>query len=156
MGILRPYMLASMIAGLALPAGIADAQSPTVSIETEYLMTFEAPLDPAQVVGPHVIFNVPAGGTVHGPQINGSLIPPSGDWLVRMPDGTARLDVRATIKTDDGEIIFIEYGGVVAASEEVRERWRKGEEITLKDEYFITAPRFNLQGLKMVKSRQVL
>jgi hypothetical protein len=65
MGILGPYMLASMIAGLVLPAGIADAQSPTVSIETEYLMTFEAPLDPAQVVGPHVIFNVPAGDDPH-------------------------------------------------------------------------------------------
>jgi len=29
-----------------------------------------------------------------------------------MPDGSRRLDVRFTIKTDDNEFIFVEYGGI--------------------------------------------
>ena len=40
-------------------------------VETEYLMTLEAPLDPAfQPVGERLVVNVPAGGTVHGPKIS--------------------------------------------------------------------------------------
>jgi len=134
------YTLPSIALGLVIAAGEASAQNPTVSIEAEYLMTLEAPLDPAfQAVGARLIVNVPAGGTVRG-KINGELITPAGDWLYLMPDGSLRLDVRATIRTDDHELIFIEYGGVIATSKEVMDRFNKGEVITSKDEYFITAP----------------
>jgi Protein of unknown function (DUF3237) len=142
------WMLAPVVFGIGLVGDWASAE-PTVTIETEYLMTLEAPLDPAfQVVGQRVIVNVPAGGTVHGPKINGTLIPPSGDWLIPMPDGSTRIDVRATIKTDDGELIFVEYNGVIFASKEVNDRFGKGEVITSKDEYFVTAPRFTTASKK--------
>jgi hypothetical protein len=142
------WMLAPVVFGIGLVGDWASAE-PTVTIETEYLMTLEAPLDPAfQVVGQRVIVNVPAGGTVHGPKINGTLIPPSGDWLIPMPDGSARIDVRTTIKTDDGELIFVEYNGVIFASKEVNDRFGKGEVITSKDEYFVTAPRFTTASKK--------
>jgi hypothetical protein len=138
-----------VVVGLGLFSGGAAAQSPTVTIETEYLMTLEAPLDPAfQAVGQRLVVNVPAGGTVHGPKINGTLIPPSGDWLFPMPDGTLRLDVRATIKTDDGELILVEYNGVIVPSKEVMDRLGNGDVITPKDEYFVTAPRFTTASKK--------
>jgi hypothetical protein len=35
----------------------------------------------------------------------------AADWLRLSPDGTATLDVRLTVETDDGAIIFAEYGG---------------------------------------------
>jgi hypothetical protein len=140
---------ALVVLGLGLVAGKAWAQSPTVAIETEYLMTLEAPLDPAfQPVGQRVVVNVPAGGTVHGPKINGTIIPPTGDWLIPMPDGSSRLDVRGTIKTDDGEFIFFEYNGVIVSSKEVNDRFGKGEVISSKDEYFVTAPRFTTASKK--------
>jgi uncharacterized protein DUF3237 len=136
--------------------GSAQDAKPTVSIETEYLMTLEAPLDPAfQAVGPRLIVNVPAGGTVRGPKINGALIPPTGDWLSLMPDGTLRLDVRGTIKTDDGELILIEYNGVIVTSKEVMDRFGAGEVITFKDEYFITAPRFTTASKKYAWLNQI-
>jgi hypothetical protein len=53
-------MLASMALGLAVPVGVASAQSPTVNIETEYLMTLEGALEPGQPVGQRVIVNVPS------------------------------------------------------------------------------------------------
>jgi hypothetical protein len=142
------YALLSAALGLLFTPP-AFAQNPSVSVETEYLMTLEAPLDPAfQPMGSRLVVNVPAGGTVHGPKISGTLMAPGGDWLNILPDGSLRLDVRATIKTDDGELILIEYGGIIVASKEVNERFNKGEVLTSKDEYFITAPRFTTASTK--------
>jgi hypothetical protein len=122
-------------------SGTASADGPTVSVETEYLGTLEAQLDPPQAVGARYIFNV-IGGTIQGPKINGTFVAPSGDWGMPMPDGSYRLDVRASIKTNDGEFIFVEYNGVVSASKEVSDRYLKGDVITAKDEYFFSAPTF--------------
>jgi hypothetical protein len=119
----------------------ASAEGPTVSIETEYLGTLEAQIDPPQVVGARLIFNV-TGGTIQGPKLNGTLVAPGGDWVMPMPDGSLRLDVRGSIKTNDGEYILVEYNGVIVGSKEVSDRFSKGEVITAKDEYFLTAPRF--------------
>lgn len=142
-----PVVQIAVVLGFGVIGG-ASAQ-PTVTIETDYLMTLEAPLDPAfQPVGGRLVVNVPPGGTVHGPKINGKLISPAGDWLVPQPDGTLRLDVRGTIKTDDGELILVEYNGVIVASKEVTDRFNKGEVITSKDEYFMTAPRFTTASKK--------
>jgi hypothetical protein len=142
----------SVITLIVLPSTVGGgetwAQSPTVSIATEYLATLEAPLDPAQSVGSRVIVNVPTGGTIRGPKINGTLIAPAGDWLTPLPDGTLRLDVRATIKTDDGEFILVTYSGVIAGSKELMDRFNNGEVITSKDEYFITAPQFTTNSTK--------
>jgi hypothetical protein len=99
------------VAAVIACGGESRGQTPTVSVETEYLATVEAPLEPAQSAGSRVIVNVPAGGTVRGPKINGTIIAPTGDWLTVMPDGSLRLDVRATVKTDDGEIVLVTYSG---------------------------------------------
>ena len=54
------------------------------------------------------------GGTVTGERINGTIIGPSGDWLYRYPDGSMHLDVRISIRTDDGTDILMEYQGKIA------------------------------------------
>jgi hypothetical protein len=143
------YALLSISLGLLLvPAALAE--NPTVSVETEYLMTLEVPIDPAQIhpMGSRLIANAPPGGAAHGPKINGAFIAPGGDWVYIMPDGSFRLDVRLTLKTDDGEVIFVEYGGVVGWSKEVMDRLDKGEVITTKDVYWITTPRFTTASKK--------
>ena len=143
------WIISPIIAvGLLASGGESRGQTPTVSVETEYLATVEAPLEPAQLAGSRVIVNVPAGGTVRGPKINGTIVPPTGDWLTVMPDGSLRLDVRATIKTDDGEIILVAYSGIIARSKEVIDRFNAGEVITSKDEYFITVPQFTTGSKK--------
>ena len=136
------------VAAVIACGGESRGQTPTVSVETEYLATVEAPLEPAQSAGSRVIVNVPAGGTVRGPKINGTIVAPTGDWLTVMPDGSLRLDVRATVKTDDGEIVLVTYSGAIASSKEVRDRFNNGEVITSKDEYFIAAPQFTTGSRK--------
>ena len=43
------------------------------------------------------------GGTISGDRVRGQVLHGSGgDWLLLRPDGAGQLDVRITIKTDDG------------------------------------------------------
>ena len=60
-----------------------------------------------------------------------------------MTEGLLRLDVRGTLKTDDGELIFFEYGGVISGSKEASDRLAKGEVFKANDVYFMTTPKFS-------------
>jgi hypothetical protein len=135
---LKP-ILQGLLCVLALSTTAAPAQ--TTQISTEYLMTFYAPLDPPQQIDATLfIYNVRDGGWAKGPKINGTLLSPAADWLRVMPSGSLRLDVRGTIKTDDGALIYITYNGIISHSKESFDRLMKGEVLTSKDHYFITAP----------------
>jgi hypothetical protein len=122
--------------------------APTTSIQTEYLMTLRGSLEPAQVIdSSRVAVNVP-GGVVEGPRIKGKILPPAGDWGYILPSGVFRLDVRATIQTDDGEIIYISYNGIWQRSKEVNDKFNNGETITSADCYFFSAPTFQTKSEK--------
>src|SRR6202165_4857195 len=46
------------------------------------------------------------GGDFDGPRLRGSVLPGgSADWLLLRPDGVLELDLRATLRTDDGALI---------------------------------------------------
>lgn len=127
--------------GFALLLGSALAQAQTTKITTEYLMTLYAPLDPPQQIDSSLsIYNLREGGWVRGPRINGTLIAPAADWLRAMPGGSLRLDVRGTVRTDDGALVYITYNGIVSLSQETFGRLMNGEVLTSNDLYFITAP----------------
>jgi hypothetical protein len=66
--------------------------------------------------GSRLIVNV-VGGTFEGPRLRGRIEPPGGDWLTRRPDGTGRLDVRVTLRTDDGAAILMAYSGITRPTE---------------------------------------
>jgi len=113
----------------------------STEISAEYLMTLHAPLDSPQVIDESLlIFNVIDGGWVKGPEIEGKLIAPGGDWLQLLSDGTLRIDVRLTIETDDGALIYLSYNGVARRTEESISKRERGEVVESEDMYFITAP----------------
>jgi hypothetical protein len=121
----------------------------TAKISTEYLMTLYAPLEAGQEIDSSLyVSNVRAGGWAKGPRINGTLLAPSGDWFRVLPSGASRLDVRATIKTDDGALIYISYNGIFKDSEETEARASKGEVLTSKDMYFVIAPTMQTSAKK--------
>jgi len=35
----------------------------------------------------------------------------AGDWMIIGPDGTALIDIRITLETDDGALIYVKYQG---------------------------------------------
>ena len=139
--------IASLSFGCAIVVGAAAAEGPTVTIQTEYLATLDVPLDPPQVALPRLVINLPPGATIHGPKIDGTSVAPGGDWPTVMPDGSLRLDVRGSYMTDDG-IVFIEYNGIVVPTQEVTDRFNKGQTINDNEEYFIIAPRFKTESKK--------
>ena len=80
------------------------------------------------------------GGTFEGPRLKGEVLPGGGDCLVFRPDGAGELDVRATLRTDDGHLIYTYYRGIIQASPEVTQRVAQGESVDRSEYYFRTAP----------------
>lgn len=135
-----------LVSALLFPT-TSNAQTTTVS--TEYLMTLYAPLESGQEIDSSLeVNNVRPGGWVKGPRIKGTLLAPAGDWARALPSGVSRLDVRATIKTDDGALIYISYNGIFRESEETEARAIKGEVLTSKDMYFVIAPTMQTSAKK--------
>lgn len=52
------------------------------------------------------------GGRFEGPRVKASVQTPSGNCITNRADGSYRLDVRLTLKTDDGALILMTYNGI--------------------------------------------
>jgi hypothetical protein len=72
---------------------------------------------------------VTSGGTVIGPDLEGEVLPGGGDWLLLAADGIARMDVRATIRTIDGEMIYMTGLGRAGMGTSARDRFLAGETV---------------------------
>ncbi len=58
------------------------------------------------------------GGTFTGPELNGKLLPgASADWQIIMADGTALGDIRYTLQTDRGDLLYVQFFVSVAGRE---------------------------------------
>ena len=80
------------------------------------------------------------GGTFVGPQISGKLLPgASADWQIVLPDGTALGDVRYTLQTDRGDLLYVQSRGVRHGSPEVLARLGRGEEVDASEYTFRTS-----------------
>ena len=97
----------------------------------EHLFSYTATLSPPEVIGPlpeGMRANFYAtGGEVSGPKLRGKLRPVGGDWLTVRTDGVAILDVRATIESHDGALIYVTYGGVTDLGPDGYQKFLRGE-----------------------------
>ena len=70
------------------------------------------------------------GGEFQGERLRGSVAgTPGGDWLLLRPDGVLGLDVRLTLETDDGQLVYMTYRGVRHGPAEVMARLNRGEAV---------------------------
>lgn len=90
--------------------------------------------------GSRVVATV-TGGWVKGERINGSIVGAGADWILIGDDGWGRLDVRAQIQTDDGAVIYAQYGGLLELNEKVTKAMTPGGSTAFTDQYFRTTPR---------------
>lgn len=81
------------------------------------------------------------GGWVKGARINGSIVGAGADWILLGDDGWGRLDVRAQIQTDDGAVIYVQYGGLLELNDKVMAAMAPGASTAFADQYFRTTPR---------------
>jgi hypothetical protein len=51
-------------------------------------------------------------GRFEGPRLRASLQAPAADWVSNRADGSVKLDVRFTLRTDDGAAILVTYNGI--------------------------------------------
>ena len=117
------------------------------SMDVEHI--FDLDIDFEQ---PAQMFNTPTGmklifvvrqGTVSGPKLNGEILPGGGDWVTFTADGLAYIDVRITIRAEDGGLILMTNAGRVAMTPEEQNRWLAGETIAAKSAYARTTPLFH-------------
>src|SRR5262249_9753617 len=80
------------------------------------------------------------GGTFAGPELNGKLLPGvSADWQSVLPDGTALGDIRYTLQTNDGDLLYVQARGVRHGSADVLARLARGENVDASQYTFRTS-----------------
>jgi hypothetical protein len=79
-------------------------------------------------------------GTFAGPELNGTLLPgSSADWQLVLRDGTALGDIRYTLQTDDGDLLYVQSRGIRHGSPEVLARLARGEDVDASEYTFRTS-----------------
>jgi hypothetical protein len=80
------------------------------------------------------------GGIFAGPELNGTLVPgASADWQIVQPDGTALADIRLTLRTDRGDLLYVRSQGVRHGDPEVLARLGRGEVVDASEYVFRTS-----------------
>lgn len=81
-----------------------------------------------------------AGGTFKGPELNGVLVPgASADWQTVLADGTALGDIRYTLQTDAGHLLYVQSRSVRHGPPEVLARLARGDEVAPSEYTFRTS-----------------
>jgi hypothetical protein len=92
--------------------------------------TLAEPLDLGDVSQGHRRIVALSGGTFTGPELGGQLLAgASADWQILLADGTALGDIRYTLQTDAGELLYVRSRSVRHGSAEVLARLARGEDV---------------------------
>ncbi|MFT3926997.1 MAG: DUF3237 domain-containing protein [Myxococcales bacterium] len=124
----------------------------TLVIAEEASMDFRPLMTMRVTVGePQVIGAVPLGkrtvapvtqGSFEGPRLRGKVLTGSSDWTLLRSDGVLELDLRLTLETDDGALIYLSSFGYRHGPPEVIAALARGERVAPEAYYFRTTPRF--------------
>jgi hypothetical protein len=126
-GAAAAHLLTTGVAASAVTTGVVDEAVRTLDgessarqadddkLQSEFLLDLVLETGPANNVGSLGVTRVVvpvSSGTFEGPKLKGTVIGPSGDWIVGRPDGTAVLDVRMMLQTDDAQKIYMTWRGI--------------------------------------------
>ena len=128
---------------------------PALELKSEFIFDMELDLNPPQVSGAvpnntRVIYTV-TSGVVKGDKVNGKVLPGGGDFGVVVDPTTYKLDVKATIQTDDGALIYVIYSGYLHTTDSKTFDLvdsDKGPNIPAADLYFRSNPMFETSSPK--------
>ena len=102
--------------------------------------TLGAPLDLGEVTNGRRRIVPQTGGTFTGPELDGKLLPgASADWQIVLPDGTSLGDIRYTLQTDGGDLLYVQSRSVRHGSAEVLARLARGEDVDAREYTFRTS-----------------
>jgi hypothetical protein len=126
----------------------SNAQMHLPEPKLEFIFEAKVTLDSIQELGVTTYAKrriVPiTGGTFEGPNFKGTIVSGGADWQIVRADGTADLEARYTLRTDDGVLIYIQNRGIRHAKPEVLARMAKGEKVDPSEYYMRTAAVFEV------------
>jgi uncharacterized protein DUF3237 len=130
------------------PGTTPDWAVPGKPPDLAHLFTMRAQLAPALDAGEGPLgrrtLNAVAEGTFFGPRLKGKINPGGGDWMLTR-NGVRVVDARVVLRTDDGAVIHMSYGGRIMFPEQAVAALRDISRRHLIDPatyYFRTTPVF--------------
>lgn len=103
------------------------------------------PLDLGETARGHRRIVPLSGGAFAGPEISGKLLPgASADWQIVLPDGTALGDIRYTLQTTGGDLLYVQSRSIRHGSPEVLERLGRGEDVDASEYTFRTSTQIDV------------
>jgi hypothetical protein len=83
-----------------------------------------------------------SGGTFSGAEISGKLLPgTSADSQIVLPDGTTLGDIRYTLQTADGDLLYVQSQSIRHGSADVLARLGRGEDVKASEYTFRASTR---------------
>lgn len=82
------------------------------------------------------------GGDFDGPHMKGTVLPGGADWVLLPEPGKMLIDVRLTLKTQAGGLIYTQYQGRFHGSEGAMAQLAKGEALPADSYSLVTHVRF--------------
>jgi hypothetical protein len=110
---------------------------PSLSLVYRLEATLAAPLELGEVAQGKRRIVALTGGRFSGPELSGELLAgSSADWQIVLADGTALGDIRYTLQTDGGDLLYVRSRSVRHGSAEVLARLARGEEVQASEYIF--------------------
>ncbi len=82
------------------------------------------------------------GGTVEGPELNGTIVEGGVDWQVGRADGVLDIAAHYVIRTPDGALVEVQSQGMRHGPPELMARLAAGEAVAPGEYFFRTVMRF--------------
>lgn len=82
------------------------------------------------------------GGTFEGVRLSGKVLPGGADWVRFRADGTMMIDVRLTLQTDDGAVIYLSYQGRFIGAATAMTDLAKGKKLEAGSYSLVTVAQF--------------
>jgi muconolactone delta-isomerase len=127
------------------PAGVGrrppgSLPDPALTLVYRLEATLGKPLDLGDTAAGHKRIAPLTGGRFTGPRLQGRLLPgSSADWQTVLPDGTTFGDIRYTLQTDAGEVLYVRSRSVRHGRPEVLARLGRGADVDPSEYTFRTS-----------------
>lgn len=83
-----------------------------------------------------------SGGTFEGERLSGKVLPGGADWVHFRADGTMMIDVRLTLQTTDGGLIYLTYQGRFIGAAGAMAQLAQGKTLELGSYSLVTVAKF--------------
>ena len=130
---------------------------------SDFIFRFELDVDPPMDIGAvpigHRLIGPITGGSFEGPGLSdgaalkGEVVPGGGDWLYVRADGSLELDVRTTLRTEDGALIYMPYTGLITIPEGKTPQVMTGE---VPPDYMVVSIRFETSAPEHAALNQIV